>query len=55
MGSGVLDWQEFDSLVRQYRIEAPVLVEVNGYEAQKESLKYMKKHGIYPMERERDK
>lgn len=55
VGGGTLDWQEFDSLVRQYRIEAPVLVEVNGYEAQKESLQYMKKHGIYPMERERDK
>lgn len=55
VGAGKLDWQEFDSLVRQYRIEAPVLVEVNGYEAQKESLQYMKKHGICPMERERKK
>lgn len=51
VGSGTLDWQEFDSLVRQYQVEAPVLVEVNGYEAQKESLQYMKKHGIYPLER----
>lgn len=54
VGSGTLDWQEFDSLIREYRVEAPVLVEVNGYEAQKESLRYMKKHGIYPMERERE-
>lgn len=55
VGAGQLDWQEFDSLVRQYRIEAPVLVEVNGYEAQKESLLYMKRHGIYPMDKEREK
>ncbi len=53
VGAGRLDWQEFDHLIRQYDIEAPVLVEVNGYEAQKESLQYMKRDGIYPMERER--
>lgn len=55
VGAGKLDWQEFDGLIRQCGIEAPVLVEVNGYEAQKESLRYMKSNGIYPMERERDK
>lgn len=54
VGSGKLDWQEFDWLIRQYRVEASVLVEVKGYEAQKESLQYMKSHGIYPMERERE-
>lgn len=53
VGAGQLDWQEFDHLIRQYRVEASVLVEVNGYEAQKESLQYMKRSGIYPMERER--
>ena len=52
VGAGKLDWQEFDSLIRQYRVEAPVLVEVNSYEAQKESLQYMKRCGIYPMEKE---
>ncbi len=54
VGAGKLDWQEFDGLLRQHRVEAPVLVEVNGYEAQRESLRYMKRHGIYPMERERE-
>ena len=54
VGAGQLDWREFDRLVRQYQVEAPVLVEVNGYEAQKESLQYMKRNGIYPMERERE-
>lgn len=53
VGEGQLDWQEFDHLIRQYRIEAPVLVEVSGYEAQKRSLEYMKQHGIYPMEKEK--
>ena len=52
VGEGSLDWQEFDRLIRKYRVEAPVLVEVSGYEAQKTSLQYMKRHGIYPMERE---
>lgn len=55
VGAGQVDWQEFDELIRQYRIEAPVLVEVNGYVAQKESLEYMKQHGIYPMEKEKEK
>ncbi|MDE6386840.1 MAG: sugar phosphate isomerase/epimerase [Lachnospiraceae bacterium] len=55
VGAGQLDWQEFDRLIRQYRIDAPVLVEVSGYEAQKKSLEYMKQHGIYPMEKEREK
>lgn len=50
VGAGSLDWQEFDRLIRQYRIDVPVLVEVNGYEAQKKSLEYMRQHGIYPMD-----
>lgn len=53
VGAGQLDWQEFDRLIRQYRVEASVLVEVCGYEAQCESLRYMSRHGIYPMEKER--
>ncbi|MDE6405331.1 MAG: sugar phosphate isomerase/epimerase [Lachnospiraceae bacterium] len=52
VGEGSLDWQEFDHLIRKYRVEAPVLVEVSGYEAQRTSLQYMKRHGIYPLERE---
>lgn len=54
VGAGKLDWQEFDHLVRQYQVDAPALIEVSGYEAHKESLQYMKRHGIYPMERERE-
>lgn len=55
VGAGRLDWQEFDRLIRKHQIDAPVLVEVNGYKAQKESLEYMKRNGIYPMEQEREK
>lgn len=51
VGSGSIDWQEFDSLIREYSVDASVLVEVNGLEAQKESLEYMRQHGIYPMEK----
>ena len=55
VGTGKLDWQEFDRLIRQYQINASVLVEVSGYQAQKESLEYMKQYGIYPMEQEKEK
>ena len=55
VGDGRLDWQEFDRIVRKYRIEAPVLVEVNGYEAQRKSLEYMRRSGIYPMSKERER
>lgn len=55
VGDGRLDWQEFERLVKKYRIEAPVLVEVNGYEAQKKSLAYMRQQGIYPLDREKER
>ncbi len=51
VGSGRIDWQEYSGLMREYRINASVLVEVNGYEAQERSLRYMKRQGIYPFER----
>ena len=50
VGDGCLDFREFDRLIRRYRIDVPVLVEVSGYEAQKKSLEYMTQHGIYPMD-----
>ncbi len=54
VGSGSIDWEEYNSLMREYKIDASVLVEVNGYEAQEKSLRYMRQHGIYPMvEKER--
>lgn len=55
VGSGRVDWQEFDRLMRLYRIDVPVLVEVKGYDAQADSLNYMKRCGIYPMDKERER
>ena len=55
VGAGKINWQEFDRLIRQYQINASVLVEVSGYQAQKESLEYMKRYGIYPMEQEKER
>lgn len=51
VGSGQIDWQEYDNIVRKHRINASVLIEVNGFEAQRASLQYMQKNGIYPMEK----
>ena len=54
VGSGSIDWTEYNDLMHEYEIDASVLVEVNGYEAQEKSLRYMQQHGIYPMgEKER--
>ena len=49
VGSGSIDWRVYDSLIRQYRIDATVLVEVNGYESQKRSLEYLKRNHIVPL------
>ena len=50
VGTGRIDWQLFDQLIRNHHIDATVLIEVNGYEAQKASLEYMKQHLLYPMD-----
>lgn len=49
VGEGRIDWGNFDELIRAHQVDATVLVEVSGYEAQKKSLEYMKQHGIYPL------
>ncbi len=54
VGDGRIDWQEFNRLISLYQIDAPVLVEVKGYEAQEKSLAYMERYGIYPMNKERE-
>lgn len=51
IGDGKIDWQEYDCLMQQYEVDATVLVEVKGYEAQKQSLEYLKKHHIFPINR----
>lgn len=49
VGNGNIDWKRFDDLIHQYKIDSSVLVEVNGYEAQKTSLEYLKRNHIFPM------
>lgn len=50
LGEGQIDWKNFDHLLRRHRVEASVLIEVNGYEAQRRSLAYMWQHEIYPVD-----
>lgn len=49
VGSGRIDWRQYNELMETYGINATVLVEVKGYEAQKKSLEYMSRNGIYPL------
>lgn len=51
IGEGQIDWMEFQRLMQKYEMNSTVLVEVKGYEAQKKSLEYMKKHHIFPLEK----
>lgn len=48
VGTGRIDWRHYNELVDAYAVNASVLVEVKGYEAQKKSLEYMSRNGIYP-------
>lgn len=46
VGDGSIDWQQFNSLMRQFDIEASVLIEVRGKEKLERSLGYMMEKGI---------
>ena len=48
VGSGKIDWLQFNDLLKRCGTDTSVLVEVNGLQKQEESLQYMKEHGIYP-------
>lgn len=50
VGTGRIDWQNFDRIMRENSVSSTVLIEVKGYEAQKNSLEYMRHLGIYPMQ-----
>lgn len=49
VGTGRIDWRHYQELTDAYDITATVLVEVSGYEAQKKSLEFMRRNGIYPL------
>ena len=46
VGRGKIDWQQFRHLMEKYQVNASVLLEVKGFEAQKESLEYIRKNHI---------
>lgn len=51
IGDGKIDWLEFSHLMQKYEVDTTVLVEVKGYESQKQSLEYLKQRHIFPMNR----
>lgn len=46
VGAGAIDWKQFMNEIKQYHIDATVLIEVTGIEKQQQSLEYMKKEQI---------
>lgn len=48
VGDGKIDWQEYGRLMKEYQINASVLVEVSSCEGQQKSLEYMRQHEMYP-------
>lgn len=49
VGSGKIDWKQFVTLMKQYQIDATILVEVTGIEKQIQSLEYMKANAMYSL------
>ncbi len=48
VGSGRIDWQQYDRLMREYAADCSVLVEVRSAQGQRESIEYLKKNRFYP-------
>ena len=48
VGSGSINWAQFDGLMKKYKPEAGILAEVSSFVAKEESLHYMKEKHIYP-------
>jgi sugar phosphate isomerase/epimerase len=46
LGRGVLDFPRFFELLRRHRIKASLVIEVEGIEAQRKSLAYLKSCGL---------
>lgn len=46
VGSGQINWKDFQRELEEYKINASILIEVAGIENQKKSLEYMKKEHI---------
>ena len=52
VGTGAIDWKQFDKYMKENGTDSSVLIEVNGAKKQSESLRYMQAAGIYPFTRE---
>ncbi|MDO4565588.1 MAG: sugar phosphate isomerase/epimerase [Clostridia bacterium] len=48
IGTGSIDWEEFDRLMRGSKIHASVLIETADPNKQRRSLEYMQKHRLFP-------
>lgn len=48
VGTGQIDWQEFDREMRRYEVNATILVEMKDLERQRRSMEYLKKQELYP-------
>lgn len=46
VGDGNIDWKAFEKELKEYQIDASILVEVNGKEKQERSLAFLKKNQI---------
>lgn len=49
LGLGKIDWENYTELIDKYNIDSSVLVEIKNIKLQKNSIQYMIKNGIYPM------
>lgn len=49
LGTGQIDWRKFSKEMVEYKINAPVLIEVSGVEKQRASLEFMVKEHIFPI------
>lgn len=46
VGAGQIDWVQYGQMLEECQVLASVLIETEGYDAQKKSLEYLKKKGI---------
>lgn len=50
LGDGQINWTKFVEEIKQYHVDASILIEVNGMEKQKKSLEYVRNNHIFPIE-----
>lgn len=48
VGTGGINWQDFDKLMRHYQMDSSLLIETNTVARQQESLSFLEKNHFYP-------